>query len=299
MDLFKNLIDELKESMGQKLNSTYFITVLVVWVVSLRSILYGIYAFDDSISFDQQLNWIHQEFNKKDFFGLKGFYGTVIFALTWGFPYMVIYYILLTAAKAVQKWAYAIHVLCMKKLKQTSYVDENKYNRLLQKNKVLRESNAQLLEARESDSILRSDLEKKEQQLKELTQTHGEKTIEIQNLKDKLNQRPNTEPFDPKEFFQGSWLATYLGKGNLKQEFIVDIDGKYYADQDIIYRFEKCQRQGPYITFNKIRETDKVGQQVVLANELVVDENNNLIGVENSRQIIYSKKRKGLDLSIR
>lgn len=83
----KNYVDDKK--------NPYFGSVIAVWIITNRVLIFGLFNFDNDFSFDRKMSWVHQQFNsfkKLDFlWGFQGFYATIIWSLLWGYIVMIIF----------------------------------------------------------------------------------------------------------------------------------------------------------------------------------------------------------------
>ena len=91
-------IDEVKDSVKDfvdtRLKNPYFASVIAVWIVTNRVLIFGVFNFDDTVNFKERISWAYtqfQNFKLLNWIGLHGFTATVVWSLFIGYFVMAIY----------------------------------------------------------------------------------------------------------------------------------------------------------------------------------------------------------------
>lgn len=91
---FEDVIDSVKDWLNNRLKNPYFASVVVVWLLINRIEIFGLFNFNDEQTMQDRLLWMQQRFHDKEYkllnlWTVKGFSGTVIFSVCFGFITMI------------------------------------------------------------------------------------------------------------------------------------------------------------------------------------------------------------------
>lgn len=92
-----DIIDSVKEWFSNRLKNPYFASVLFAWLIINRIEVFGLFNFNEDQTVQDRVLWMQQQFSQKEYspfwglFVLRGFWGSTIFAVMWGFVAMIIF----------------------------------------------------------------------------------------------------------------------------------------------------------------------------------------------------------------
>ncbi|MBN8697404.1 MAG: hypothetical protein J0L87_12810 [Bacteroidetes bacterium] len=204
--------DQLRNYVNNRLNP-YFGSVIFVWIITNKTLLFGLFNFSDNYSLQQKIDWVHLQLNSFTclswLFGFKGFYATIVWALFWGFIMMILFNKINAFGKGLYIYINKGSIRLLQKIDDGNWIPKMDYEKLerkhikieeevtqkradLQEVQIKLESNAAL------NSSLKKDLEKKENEIKDsnikfsqLDKQLFEKSEKIKTLEKELNDFEN------------------------------------------------------------------------------------------------------------
>lgn len=83
-----DLRESIKDWIDDRKNP-YIASVIAVWIVFNRVIVFGIFNFESSLTVQQRITWIAKQFDKFDLWYIPGFYTVAILSFMLGFVVMI------------------------------------------------------------------------------------------------------------------------------------------------------------------------------------------------------------------
>lgn len=216
--------DSTKEWLNSRLKNPYFAAVITVWVVTNRVIIYSIFNFDDKVSLDEKLLFIHtelQKFNRfEDWFyipwnWIKGFWGTVVWSFICGFFTMVGIDLLNGFGKMLFKLGNRVSNKIIRWVKDDTWVSVELHDKLNQEKERLAED---LSRKRSEINLVQDENEKTKKELKIATDTLEKNLITLSEFKAE-NSKIQSELSKAKSEIgnlnkdKNSFKVTYAGYG--------------------------------------------------------------------------------------
>jgi len=129
--------DSVKDFVDTRLKNPYFASVIAVWVVTNRVLLFGIFNFDDTINFKERINWAYAEFQNfklLNLIGLHGFTATIVWSLLMGYFVMAIY----NKVGGLAKWLYIKinrgTINFIQKVEPSKWIEKSKFDEIFKSN---------------------------------------------------------------------------------------------------------------------------------------------------------------------
>lgn len=179
-------IDELKEQtknwLDSRLKNPYFGAVVAVWLITNRVLVFSLFNFDEDFKLLDRIDFIHNHLQSFNQWGLKGFWGTIIWSFGWGFVAMVVLDIINGIGKSLFKFAHRLTNWMLSKVEPSKWKEiEDFYKLEKEKNDVEEELKLKKVEAKryekDYEDAVRSlneaikEKEEKENQIKTNAQT--------------------------------------------------------------------------------------------------------------------------------
>lgn len=126
-------IDEIRDSVKNfiesRIRNPYFGSVIFVWCYINRVVIFGLFNFDDSVSFGQRLSWTYQQFQsfKFPFVDFHGLSATIILSLILGFVFMVVYDKVGALARVIFKLANKSTIWLLRQVEPSKWIDVEKF----------------------------------------------------------------------------------------------------------------------------------------------------------------------------
>ncbi|MDF2437723.1 MAG: hypothetical protein K0Q95_2099 [Bacteroidota bacterium] len=100
--------DSAKAWLSERLKNPYFGSVMAIWLITNRVLLFSLFNFQDNQSLIERVSWVHHQLQNKvvlNWFGMegvKGFYTVIIYSFILGFIAMIAFNYL----NVFGKWGY-------------------------------------------------------------------------------------------------------------------------------------------------------------------------------------------------
>jgi prepilin signal peptidase PulO-like enzyme (type II secretory pathway) len=252
------ITDSIKEWFDQRIKSTYFASVIFVWLIYNRTIVAGILFFDDHQTWAQKMVWVSAQFQAKTicldfwrltypcyyFISIPGFWVTVFLAVIRGFLAMFVFIALHALGKAFYKWLNRKSIAFLKSVSPSDYIEIKEHDKKI---KELSKTQSELTEIRGQASRYTVDLKSVQDTLKireeEVARLEHESTVQtalsnkqvsdIQKLEEKISELTTGQRSRYNRMMEKSYSVMYFMKGNWRSELLDDQRFLHGADINI------------------------------------------------------------------
>lgn len=250
----EKVIDQAKNWLGTRLKNPYFGSVIAVWIVTNRNIVFGLFNFEEKLTLEQRISWIHNElesFKLLDFInGFHGFEATLVWSFFMGFVVMIVLNRISGWGEYLYKWSDKSTINLVQKIEPAKWVERAVFDELqnsavnteeelklkrAENNRLERENESafdQLTKLKSDNLVSNRELEElkiknvenenssksKDESIKSLTELSAKANSELETLKREINiVRDKTILSD---IFLGRWNSTfYVPAQNGKKEW--------------------------------------------------------------------------------
>ncbi len=294
--------DSVKNYLDDRLKNPYFASVIAVWLITNRVLVFGLFNFESTLTLEQRTSWVHQQFKQFEWYGIGGFYMVAIWSLFWGYFVMILMNQLNGFGKIIFKWVNRNIINLLRKIDPASWVSIKEHfalkkivadlednvnkrkgeNIQLQKEYEISEDKIVVLEEKKKE--LEIDLDQKKESIRE----YDTKIQELLKATPKVEVQ--VEGNDISEIFKGKWRNDYVfSDGREGDEIFEIIEGnKYIKDGEHIFNIEKVEinKKENRVKFTKVGVND----DRVAVNFLTIVNKKTLIGMEDKgTRITYSR----------
>ncbi len=239
----EKVLDQAKNWIGTRLKNPYFGSVLAVWVVTNRKIIFGFFNFEENLSLDQRIDWVHQQLEGFTFlsfmWGFHGFEATVVWSFIIGFILMIGLNKISGIGEYLYKWSDKSTIKLVQKIEPANWVEKVLFEELqikatifeddlkskrTENNRLERENETaydQLAKVKTEVNVLNKQLEEYQNQnttyasqvksnagtIQELTEANNESASEKIALQQELDLVKLR--FDLYDIFRGKWRSRF------------------------------------------------------------------------------------------
>lgn len=148
--------DSIKDFIDTRLKNPYFASVIVVWLITNRVIVFALFNFDSSLSLQQRIAWVHEKLESFKFLRLHGFSATIISSLLIGYLVMVFYNYINLSGKLLYIWVNKSATNVLQKVEPNKWIERKEYKKLEEQ---LSDSQDELNKKREDVNKIQSEHE--------------------------------------------------------------------------------------------------------------------------------------------
>jgi hypothetical protein len=187
-------IEEVKDSaktwFTDRLKNPYFASVIAVWLITNKVVVFGLFNFQENQSLDERLAWVQQYVHLKTIGPFHGFYGIILYSFLMGLVAMVAFNYLNVFGKIAYNKLGSGAVWLLKWLEPPKWIAIKEVKKMIDHNNDMRseleEKKAQIIELKQEKEIAFnsiSDLKSQNEKLNAAGAKNTELTGQVEKLK--------------------------------------------------------------------------------------------------------------------
>src|SRR5438105_3718714 len=113
-------IEQAKSWLGNKVKNPYFGSVITIWIITNRTVVFGIFNFETTLTLNERILWVHQQLETFRFPFIPKWHGieaTIIWSLLAGYFLMIVLNLVSGLIEASYKWSDKIKIKLLHKEK--------------------------------------------------------------------------------------------------------------------------------------------------------------------------------------
>ena len=118
---FEEVKDSVKEWCNNRLKNPYFSSVFVVWLITNRVVVFGLFNFGENQNLTERVSWVHQQLLNKTIWFFHGFEGIIVYSFLMGFAAMIGFNYLNVTGKIVYNMVGRGAIYLQKRLEPTKW----------------------------------------------------------------------------------------------------------------------------------------------------------------------------------
>ncbi len=126
---FEEIKKQINNWVDTRMNNPYFGSVIAVWIITDRVLIFGLFNFDSKFTLDQRISFVHRQLESYSFWWLHGFSATILCAFVWGFLTMLVIDQINTFGKALFKIGHKTKNWVLQLIENEKWIDRDDYDK--------------------------------------------------------------------------------------------------------------------------------------------------------------------------
>ncbi len=126
---FEEIKKQINNWVDTRMNNPYFGSVIAVWIITNRVLIFGLFNFDSKFTLDQRISFVHRQLESYSFWWLHGFSATILCAFVWGFLTMLVIDQINTFGKALFKIGHKTKNWVLQLIENEKWIDRDDYDK--------------------------------------------------------------------------------------------------------------------------------------------------------------------------